>query len=100
MRIGLIKSNLLPTLYTYSASNIEERDVHRAISNQTESVENRSNLSTRTLEQMTPRNQYMKKLNKLFLHLVRNKKIQEKCCLLAGESNPALPRSGDGGFRH
>ena len=24
----------------------------------------------------------------------------KKLCLLAGESNPALPRSGDGGFRH
>jgi hypothetical protein len=36
------------------------------------------------------------KLHKL---LLRNKGVNQNYCLLAGESNPALPRSGDGGFR-
>jgi hypothetical protein len=36
---------------------------------------------------------------KLHRLILRKEGVEKNFCLLAGESNPALPRSGDGGFR-
>ena len=47
---------------------------------------------------------YMKRVNKAMTsasqQLINVQLGKSVPCLLAGESNPALPRSGDEGFRH